>query len=521
MKTIVILFAGTDSEYACAPIFDGKCASERAISWAEKVSGADTVVLLSSPSVPDNAQLSSLSTEKLTFKHIIQENWTVSLLLKTIAEVSAGFDAVVYGFIDAPFYSEEITNNLIESFNRYGAEYCFADGYPCGLAPEVLHHDTAGILAGLAKDKNEPVTRTSIFDVLKTDINAFEIETEIAPKDLRSLRVNLYCNTKRDALQCERLYSLLKTSSEKDLCSILEKSPEVLRTLPAFYAVQIAANCKGSCTFCPYPKAYEDRFGKKVSQCTEIMSIEKFREIIEKISDFSKDAVISLSLWGEALRHKDIAKFIEIILEKPELSVLIETTGEDLTDELVKEISEICKKAAPRRNGQNPINWIVDIDSADESMYQSLHGNNGFAKAVQATEMLAAYFKDAVYPQFLRMQENEIHLEPFFRFWKEKCGHAIIQKYDSFSERLLQRKVADLTPVHRNACWHIRRDVSILINGDVPLCKEHIFDNICGNIFEDKLEDIWQKGLETFVCHMNHEYKGLCKNCDEYYTFNF
>ena len=47
----------------------------------------------------------------------------------------------------------------------------------------------------------------------------FEIETEIAPKDLRSLRVNLYCNTKRDALQCERLYSLLKTSSEKDLCS--------------------------------------------------------------------------------------------------------------------------------------------------------------------------------------------------------------------------------------------------------------------------------------------------------------
>ncbi|MBO6100876.1 MAG: SPASM domain-containing protein, partial [Spirochaetaceae bacterium] len=75
--------------------------------------------------------------------------------------------------------------------------------------------------------------------------------------------------------------------------------------------------------------------------------------------------------------------------------------------------------------------------------------------------------------------------------------------------------------VHRNPCWHIRRDMSILINGDVPLCREYMFDNICGNIFKDKIEDIWQKGFETFKCHIRQEYRGLCKNCDEYYTFNF
>ena len=518
MKTIVILFAGTAGEYAFSPVFDGKSASERALSWAEKVPGADTVAVLS---LPDQAPLHSLSAEKLSFKHIIQEKWTVSLLLKTIAEISCGFDAIVYGFIDAPFYSAEITAGLLETFKKYGAEYCFADGYPAGLAPEIIHHDTANILAGLAKDNATCVSRTSIFDVLKTDINAFEIETEIAPKDLRSLRVSLYCGTKRDALQCERLYSLMQKSDEKDICSIIESSADVLRTLPSFYSVQIASACKGTCTFCPYPKAYEDRFSVNVAKSAEFMSVEDFQKNINKISNFSNDAVVSLSLWGEALRHKDLAKLVEIVLAKPELSVLIETTGEDLTPETAGQIAKVVSGAAPRKNGQEPVNWIVDIDSADENMYQTLHGNNGFAKAVQAVEILLPLFPNAVYPQFLRMQENELHMEPFYRYWKEKCGKAIIQKYDSFAERLVQRKVADLTPVHRNPCWHIRRDMSILINGDVPLCKEHMFDNICGNIFKDEIEDIWQKGFETFKCHMNHEYKGLCRNCDEYYTFNF
>ena len=518
MKTIVILFAGAAGEFAYAPVFDGKSAAERALSWAENVPCADTVAVLS---IPSQTQLHSLSTEKLSFKRIEQEKWTVSLMLKTVAEISSGFDAIVYGFIDAPFYSTEITASLLETFKKYGAEYCFADGYPAGLAPEIIHHDTANILAGLAKDNDSPVARSSIFDVLKIDINAFEIETEIAPKDLRSLRVSLYCGTKRDALQCERLYSLTKKSPDKDICSVIESSADVLRTLPAFYSVQVASACKGTCTFCPYPKAYQDRFGVKVADSSEFMSVEKFREIIEKISSFSNDAVVSLSLWGEPLRHKELPELVKIVLEKPELSVLIETTGENLSAETAEKIAEAASSAGIRKNGLEPVIWIVDIDAADENMYESLHGNNGFAGAVQAVGMLLPLFPNAVYPQFLRMQENELHMEPFYRFWKEKCGKAIIQKYDSFSDRLVQRKVADLTPVHRNDCWHIRRDMSILINGDVPLCREYMFDNICGNIFKDKIEDIWQKGLETFKCHMNHEYKGLCKNCDEYYTFNF
>ncbi|NLK47003.1 MAG: spiro-SPASM protein [Treponema sp.] len=518
MKTIVILFAGTADEYAYIPIFDGKSASELALSWAEKVPNVDTVAVLSAS---DKTHLPSLSTEKLSFKHIVQESWTISLLLKTIAEISVGFDAVVYGFIDAPFYSDEITNILLDNFKKYGAEYCFADGYPAGLAPEILHHDTANILAKLAKDENNPVTRTSIFDTMKIDINAFEIETEIAPKDLRSLRVNLYCGTKRDTLQCERLYSLLNQFPNKDICTLIESSSSVLRTLPAFYDVQIVGGCKGSCIFCPYPIAFEERYAKKVSQCIDVMSVENFSKIIDKIADFSSDAVVSLSLWGEPLRHKDIAKFVEIVLSKNKLSVLIETTGEDLSIALAKEISDVVLKSPLRKNEQVPINWIVAIDAADENMYKSLHGNDGFAKAVQAVEILLNFFPNAVYPQFLRMNENELHMEPFYRYWKEKCGQAIIQKYDSFAEKLPLRKVADLTPIHRNVCWHIRRDMSILLNGDVPLCREYIFDNICGNIFEDKIEDIWHKGLETFECHLNHEYKGLCKNCDEYYTFNF
>ena len=82
-------------------------------------------------------------------------------------------------------------------------------------------------------------------------------------------------------------------------------------------------------------------------------------------------------------------------------------------------------------------------------------------------------------------------------------------------------KPADLSPLERNVCWHLRRDFTILLNGDVPSCKTCLFDQINGNVFESSLEEIWQKNNSLIEDQIKNNYNKRCGKCDEYYTFNF
>lgn len=521
MKTVVILFAGNASNFAFEPLFDQKCAVDCAINWATLVPNVAKIAILGNKNNQSALQNIKLPNQNLNFTHIFEEKWTTALLLEKIAEISDGFDAAIFAFADAPFYNLQVTKDLLNNFSKYGAEYCFADGYPLGYAPEILHPESAKILFNLAKENLTPVSPTVLFDVLKTDINSFEIETEIAPKDLRYLRLNLFCDTKRNTLQCTRLFNILKNSPNANLCDIVESQPQIQRTLPAFYALQIAASCPGECSYCPYPNAAFVKYGTKPQNCTAVMPLDSFENLIEKIADFSDDAVISLSLWGEALNHPNLLEFIKIILKNPKLSILIETCGEKINTEFAQKVFEICQNMGERQNGQKSINWIISLDAIDAEMYKKMHGVDSFSCAINAVNALLPYFTGCVYTQFLRTNQNEHQMEQFYRFWKEKCGNVIIQKYDDFAGILEQKKVADLTPVCRNSCWHLRRDMNILLDGSVPLCKEEILGGIIGNAFAEPLEEIWKKTEDLYASQLKQNYEGLCKNCDEYYTFNF
>ena len=150
---------------------------------------------------------------------------------------------------------------------------------------------------------------------------------------------------------------------------------------------------------------------------------------------------------------------------------------------------------------------------------------NAFEKSVEAVLKLCAVLPNCVYPQFVRMNQNEEELELFFRYWNEKSnasnGNLIIQKYDDFAGLLPECKPADLSPLERNVCWHLRRDFTILLNGDVPSCKTCLFDQINGNVFESSLEEIWQKNNSLIEEQIKNNYNKRCGKCDEYYTFNF
>lgn len=168
------------------------------------------------------------------------------------------------------------------------------------------------------------------------------------------------------------------------------------------------------------------------------------------------------------------------------------------------------------------------LDAASEKKYAELTGTDEktaeklFKTASENVSALDKLFAGQVFPQFVRMNENEDELETFYRFWKEKINNVLIQKYDNLAGQIPDRRVADISPIKRNVCWHLKRDMYILQNGDVLMCREDAYEkNIAGNIFSDDLKTIREKIFKIYCDHTEKNYKGLCEHCDEYYTYNF
>ncbi len=171
--------------------------------------------------------------------------------------------------------------------------------------------------------------------------------------------------------------------------------------------------------------------------------------------------------------------------------------------------------------GAERIDWIVSLDALKEASYQSLRGP-GFQEAMGCVDSLIALFPGQVHVQALRMKDNEEEVEAFYRYWKDKACKVIIQKYDHFCGFLPERRVTDLSPLRRSECRHLARDMSILMDGRVPLCREDVrAQDILGNAFDESLVELWTRMGQRYQAQVNGEYGGICARCDEYYTYNF
>ena len=138
-----------------------------------------------------------------------------------------------------------------------------------------------------------------------------------------------------------------------------------------------------------------------------------------------------------------------------------------------------------------------------------------------AKKLLALFPKDA-YAQAVRVKGAEDDIELFYRFWKDAGANTIIQKYDDFHGILPDLRAADLSPITRLPCWHLQRDMPVLLDGTVPACREDLErGRVLGNVFSESLEAVWERGEALYREHGNREYAGICAGCDEYYTYNF
>lgn len=510
MQTIAIINATGINEYALAAFAGGPSSLQRVLALAEGLAIPGGILVL--------AQADATFTLPAEAAVVRRGQWSMKAVLEEALAFSRGLpqaDSVLYLQADSPFTDPALAGRLLALHDRYRAEYTYADGYPPGFSPEILSTRALPNLRELAAKNDRSVDRDALFAVLQKDINAYDIETELSPVDLRTLRFSPVCDTRRNALAAERLWAEGVRSAD-DAIRLLPERPDLLRTVPAFLWVQVSGPCAQSCSYCPYPLMAGDP-----RQATGFMPADRFGDLMAQAEALCDDLVVDLSLWGEPSLHPQIAELAEAVLARPRFSLIMETSGIGWRPGVAERIARLAGSRA---------HWIVSLDDADEAGYRSLRGE-GKDEAEAFAERMLADFAPQVHIQAVRMRQNEERLEAFYRAWKKRSEHVIVQKYDSFASCLPDRTVAELSPLERYPCRHLARDMAVLMDGTVPACKHSlvpdpagsgrlVYHGAMGNAFEGGLAAAWDEAGQWYRRHAERDYPTPCGKCDEYHTFN-
>ncbi len=417
-----------------------------------------------------------------------------------------GFDEVVVVAADGPFLRPDVMTQMLALHREYRADYTFADGYPAGLTPEILRPSILSVLGEWAAGKAGPVERDTLFQLLSTDINRFDVETQLSPVDLRSRRLSFTADSKRNRLLLER-YADDQGLETGELLNLVSRTAGRTRTLPATLHVQITNGVLQIPVWSPL-----EQFVPDAPQNREFLSRERWNDLLDRALRLAGDLTVLPSFWGEPSLHPEISALLSDALDKPGLKLCVETSGLGW--------GRVDLEALSARSSGN-LDWIVELDSNVPETYRKLRGD-GFEEAQGFAQRLVPMFPGHVWPQTVRMQENEAEMEQFHSSWKERAGQVIIQKHNDFGGRLPRAKPSDLSPWKRHPCWHVARDLAVFLDGTAVVCRDDFArTQPLGNVWTDSLEHVWNQGSALWALHVGESWPAVCQNCDEWYTFHF
>lgn len=426
-------------------------------------------------------------------------------LVKALEEAAQGFDEVVVVAADGPFLRPDLVTEMLALHREYRADYTFADGYPGGWTPEVLRPGVLPLWADWAANRPE-VDRDTLFQLLSTDINRFDVETLLSPVDLRARRLAFFADSRRNFLLLDR-YAEDAGLETRALLDRVASTQERARTLPGSLQVQITDGVLQIPVWSPLLQ-----FSPHAVQNRHFLGRDQWNDLLDRALAWAGDLTVVPSFWGEPSLHPEVVELFSDALAKPGLSLCIETSGlgwEGLDVEALVD------------RGRGRIDWIVELDSDNPETYRALRGE-GLDRAQAFVRRLLPLFPGRVWPQTVRMTANEAEMEAFYKHWKQEAGRVIIQKHNDFGGRLPRAKPSDLSPWKRHPCWHLARDLAVFLDGTVVVCRDD-FDRSqpLGNVWTEDLTTVWDRGRALFVRHQTGDWPEVCRNCDEWYTYSF
>lgn len=506
----VVLDASRTGTYTAMPLTDGQSTWDVLARTLQPWEGEGTRILVYGGSPPPDFPGERIPAESPGLGGLIS-------FLNSRRDEFGEDGRILYHGAHMPFLDPGLVDRLRTVHEDYIAQFTFADGYPAGLAPQIISTEILGPLARIMDGGNPPVDDEGLFTAIQKDVNAFDVETELSEHDYRMLRVRFATDTRRDYLLCRRAAEALGLNplpSARTLCSWIDDNPEQLRTLPAWIHLDCGVAPVQQVIYRPEAELLQHlqrglpNLGPRVP-----LSADAARELVEPVLELAGDLSVSISALGEIGNHPDPIGLMEKLLELPGIDLIVETSGVGWDAAALRVLPDFSRKAGRR------ISWIVLLDSDDAETYQRVRGG-GYSEAMDFVALLEASCPDRVWVQVCRIPELEDGLEALYRRWKQRASTLIVQKHDSFAGLLPDRRVADLSPSERFPCWHAKRDLLILADGTVLPCLSGLGRLEPLGSVTHGAESVWEAGAELYRKHLTGDLPATCASCDEYYTFN-
>lgn len=422
--------------------------------------------------------------------------------LKNIQSKAKDSSHIIYFTTNSVLLDVDESLRAYNEHKKYFSFYTYGENYPKGVLAEVIQTAAFERLISLAEEKKLPITSSLIYELIFDDPNFFEIEAVLSNYDLRYYRLDTRLNSKRNMLVAEKIASL-GNLTYNEWAPKIEEMPSVLRSLPAYVEVALSNKLDIIPKNHPFANNCQDE---------HFMGASSFKTLIDNLVDFAGDIHISLGLYSEPLLNPEIKDILEIASSEKSATIYLETNGL-LFDKNFSDFV-IGLKA-------NNINILFNLDCVNEKLYSKMYTNGNFSLVLENIERHLSRSSKNAYMQIIKQKENFEHLNEYYSYFEKYSTPIILKKYNTYRGILSDNRVGDLTPLVRPCCWHLARDIYILSSGGVILCKEDFKkENILGNVFEESLQAIWQRGDE----YHEKSAKGTldyCKNCDEWYTYNF
>lgn len=470
----------------------------------------DSLILFCSEDFPEDEKI---KFKDYGFKIMTGKHSNIIELLKTCKNVCKDFDNLVLVYADSPCLDTEIFKNLIELHLKSGAEYTFADNLPEGFAPEIMSIDFLEDII-LASLKFPELVSRKIFDNTNADINRYFAEVFLPDEDISLFRLNLHTDTPRNTLLIQRLFEKSSDVNFKTVCSLLKTDPSIFRIWPRYVEIEIT-NDQGL-----NPPLYLPTSTRPV----KMMDFKLFQKICYELAEFMPDVICSFSGIGEPLLHQNLIDMLEFGVNSSGIfSFILETDGIYLDQKKAERLSSLPPKS---------FQVIFRVDAIKPETYSYIRNKANLSvvlENIQRFLSLNPENKNRTFVQFVKLRENLEEMEEFWRFWTSQNVGVIIQKFNDYAGKFKpELKVADLSPLNRTFCWHMSRDLTILADGRVPVCRQD-FDGFktVGNLVSDSISSVWKKlepyYIENYYNKWNNDnsLNPLCEFCDEWYVFNF
>lgn len=412
-------------------------------------------------------------------------------------------DNFVRIYADSPFVDSAIISEMLNVHTTYIAEYTYSENIPDGFCCDIISR----LLIQSLPDSEDDTKSLPIQQVIKTNINQFDVELFYKEPDIRNKRLTFRTGSKREKQIIENIFNIEnRIPAYSEITELINSNPEVLYTGPSYVELELTDKSSFE-TIYSYNSLVEKKRGEIDPGLVE--------KIISELDSFGLPYAISLTGSGDPLQHSSFFAILDIIAQGKELETLIiETDGTELDPGFLNYIQE---------HHDLPLKMIVECNGFNRETYSSVHQADLFDNVLKNIETLHTALGENLYLQIMKINETEPFLDSYYDFWENKKINIILQKQNTYLGKLKDRRYYDLTPLVRIPCWHLQRDLTIFADGSVPYCKQDLNCKFSSyNAAEIPISEIWSTRRQSFINNYKNDYPSTpdCKTCDEWFTFN-